>query len=312
LKERIIFLTYLFISCSTEDKNQESIAVTETRLIKSISTKFISHQGDTQDKDMKTIAIANFLPTGELDKLTQHMTYPYNYEKPFEIKLWATPQQANVAVIMDGLTLDKAEYNFLYGNDWPKIYAQTAKKNHPQYPMLESSTQDVEVLITESELPSEIKLNDPYKTRHNQTYYRPCLPISFIEKFQYENGNVTGYTSFNETYDFKEFTIKKGKSGDSQLDPTFDYSKADVIKVNRSSTQFSYDGNKLWKTANKNIIYEFEYDQNRLSKAKYYNDGKLYNARIYYYTKNGLKDKTVILNVDSEPEYSIFYKYSFY
>jgi hypothetical protein len=146
LKEGIIFLTYLLITaimknltalsflllllaCSTEDSNQESVAVSETRLIKSISAKFMSHQDDTQDKDMKTIAIADFLPTGELDKLTQHMTYPYNYENPLVIKLWATPQQANVAVIMDGLTLDKAEYNFLYGNDWPKIYAETAKKN---------------------------------------------------------------------------------------------------------------------------------------------------------------------------------------
>ncbi len=138
------------------------------------------------------------------------------------------------------------------------------------------------------------------------------MPINFIEQYQYENGNVTGYSSFNETYDFKDFMIKKGESRTMTLDPDFDYSKAEVIKVNRSSTQFSYDGDKLSKTINKDITYVFEYDQNRLSQAKYYNNGKLYNTRIYSYTENGLKDKTVILNVDGEPEYSIFYEYSFY
>jgi hypothetical protein len=178
--------------------------------------------------------------------------------------------------------------------------------------MLESSTQDVQVLTTDSELPSEIKLNDPYRILANQTNYHPGLPINFIEQFQYENGNVTGYTSFNETYDFKDVMIKKGESQSIKFDPDFNYSKAEIIKANRSATQFSYDGDKLSKTTNKDIIYEFEYDLNRLSQAKYYNNGKLYNTRIYYYAKNGLKDKTVILNVAGEPEYSIFYEYSFY
>ncbi|MBV6640190.1 MAG: M56 family metallopeptidase [Cyclobacteriaceae bacterium] len=88
--------------------------------VKTVTTRYISHQKDTQQKDGKIIAIAYYLPDGTVDKVEQHTTYPYDFEKPFEWKFLSSPNPVGVLHGLDGFSLGEAANNILYGNDWPK------------------------------------------------------------------------------------------------------------------------------------------------------------------------------------------------
>lgn len=83
----LLIFSIILVACQIPDEQLEFTSDGSLRKIKSITTTYISHQSDTQEKDLKTVAVATFNPDGSLDQLIKHMTYPYNYRKPSERKL---------------------------------------------------------------------------------------------------------------------------------------------------------------------------------------------------------------------------------
>ena len=86
--------------------------------VKTVTTRYISHQKDTQQKDGKIIAIAYYLPNGTVDRVEQYMTYPYDFEKPFKRHFLAGPDPANVLHVLDGFGIGDATNNILYGTSY--------------------------------------------------------------------------------------------------------------------------------------------------------------------------------------------------
>ena len=267
--------------------------------IREITTTFVSHQNDTENKDMKTVAVARFLPDGSLDEVIQHMTYPYNYENPFRVSLWGQTDANAVPVILDGLELDIAEYNLLYGNDWPAKYQHSFENGHPKFSVGYEGTEYSKSITTAgANLPERIVVDASYQSYNNLF----TIKSSFIEEFTYEDNKVESYHHHGEQ-DNSEINkyLRPGQQ-----------SRPSKSVHNSKDYSFQYSGELLTQVSDGKITYEFEYDDSRLVASKFFNNGKLYNTRKYYYADNGLKERTEIFNVYGDPEYSIHYNYEFY
>ncbi|MEQ8472909.1 MAG: hypothetical protein RIC35_17075 [Marinoscillum sp.] len=290
-----VIFAFWISSCEPDSTERETVYSGSP--IKTITTTFVSHQNDTDNKDMKTVAVANFLPDGILDKVIQHMTYPYNIENPYNVKLWGQTDADAVPIILDGLSLDIAENNFLYGNDWPAEYAMVTQKEHPKFKKGEVSGYRTNLKMYDDKFPSkivseEIDTPKPYFTSSN----------SFFEEFEYEQDKII---SFREYVEMDRPIVEK-------IDSKLVEKGRKKSTFNEQKFAFEYTGDLLTKVSDGRIIYEFNYEGTQLSRAKYYLGGKLYNTRKYYYTDNGLKERTEIFNVNGDPEYTIHYHYKFY
>lgn len=287
-----LFITVpiLFLGCNPEIKEVDKIT-------RSITTTYISHQPDTKQKDDKTVAVATFLPDGTLDELIQHMTYPYDFVHPQTINLWGKTNWKAVPVILDGLSLDLAEYNFLYGNQWPLEYAAVAKNEHPAHKIAELPFKSLPNKFSSNEdgFPISIEFQNLLLLYETQV---------LTELFTYNKLNIQSFESF--------VTIAPNQSMKQNL-PLGD----SVMIANKKKYHFEYNDDLLSEMTlekeKKIIKHQFDYNrQNQLSKARYFNNDVLYTTRVYEYDKAGLHTKTEIFNRDGEPEFTILYQYEFY
>lgn len=283
-------------SCEMEGSDNVSEAPYTGQPIKTITTTFVSHQNDTEQKDMKTVAVANFLPDGSLDEVIQHMTYPYDIENPYKVHLWGQTTAEATPIILDGLSLDIAEYNFLYGNDWPAKYAQVVGEKHPNFKRVETNFKTTVKMVNEK-FPSQIVAEEQEEfPRHFSSNN------SFFEEFKYDQAKVSDYRKYVEmdrpiVEKIEEKLVEKGREKSLYNDQNF---------------KFEYVGDQLASVSDGRVTYEFEYNGTRLITSKYILNGKLYNTRKYYYTDSGLKERTEIFNVYGDAEYTIHYHYDFY
>ncbi len=184
----VIAGSFVLVSCS--DLESSGNIVESDKMyedIKTITTRFESHQSDTQQKDNQVVAVAYFLPDGSLDKVDQHMTYPYDFEQSYERSFWTNPKKTNLGHLMDGLDLGHAEKNLLYGNDWPIVFEKISKEEYPGFSFLESESYTTSTTWDET-LPLEIEL-----TMDREHDY--VLSGTFFERFTYTDGKVTNHTS---------------------------------------------------------------------------------------------------------------------
>ncbi len=283
--------------------------------IKSITTRFISRQGDTKNKDARVIAIAQFNVDGTVENVTQHMTYPYNYKEPQERHLWMQPDVRNLTHIMDGLDFGIADNNFLYGNDWPIKYAKIDASSHPKFQGkgIEGGI-ETQVSYASGEWPEEIRLKERFKSFVDE---REMGGMTFYETFTNNGKFVTGYRDGvippPAMRKALEESIKREMKKGSQEEKlaklrkeTYGYSKEPKIR-------FFYENDLLERTEFLNKKYRFYYDEaDQLIRSEFYIKDEMYNSRHYSYNENGLKTKTEIFNVDGEAEYTIEYEYEFY
>lgn len=261
--------------------------------VKTITTRFVSHQSDTQQKDDKVVAVARFLPDGSLDRVDQHMTYPYDYKQSFEREFWGQPIKMNLSHVMDGLDLGEAEKNLMYGNDWPVTYEQYVSKNgHPRLTRREGSKPSSKAAFLGNGLPARIQSRpDP-----NQPW---IFDEEIFEEFEYTGRNIAKYINYLEVPDRISLTSKRP-------------SGTKTVKANWKEVEYEYDGDRLVAVSDGKVVFRFQYEGDQLASSEYYLNDKLYNTRRYAYNDNGLKTKTEVFNVFGEPEYTILYEYTFY
>ncbi len=271
-----LVLAFWMISCEPEMMDFSTMdPQAAMQNVKTVTTRYISHQKDTQKKDGKVIAIAYYLPDGTVDRVEQHMTYPYDFKEPFEIPFLASPSPAGVLHILDGFNIGHAEKNILYGNDWPKYATKMFKPS-------ELFNRSVSTENNSIGLPEKIVIKDEI----NEEMFKP----------KYKGSRVRTYTQ-NFTYSGKKVTSYSGNNGRSYAEYKYDGDR--LIEV--SSGDF-YGSGKA----------SLEYKGDMLVNSSFHKYGKKYNHREFHYNSDGLKTRTEIYNVYGEPEYTIIYDYEYY
>lgn len=297
----------LLLNISCESKKEEQI-------VKAITTTFSSHQSDTEQKDDKIVAVAKFDIDGSINEFTQHLTYPYDYAEPQARKFWQSPIQENVSLIMDGLELSHAEKNFLYGNDWPKIYSEMIEKDgHSKFPKSREIFNTFKSFISyqNDSLPSKIDT----KTVINEEKYPDIEPYPYsalAEKFDYENMRIIRFgVKYFEHKKLFEKMLKE--TSETENKAVYENIKKKLKEINNySNVDFKYDGTLLTSVIDGNRSHKFIYENNVLIKSEYYINEQLYNQRYFYYNGDGSKSRTELFNIDNEPEYTIRYNYEFF
>lgn len=310
----VVLVSFLLVSCTDLDSSSETMDLDRAYAdIKTVTTRFESHQSDTMQKDNKIVAVAYFLPDGMLDRVEQQMTYPYDFEQSNERIFWANPIKENLTHLMDGLDLGHAEKNLLYGNDWPIVFEQIIQeKRHPKLQLMERVEYTAST-TWEGQLPLEIELTMDMEYGF--------FSGSYFERFSYLDGKVVSHTSLKKLSEnsprlvgLKSMIIKLEKEGDvKQLkqfkDQLVSLSKGGEIVADE--IRFVYENELLKEVIDGKQEFKFFYEDDRLASSEFYLNGTKYNTRIYIY-ENGLKNKTEVLNVNGEPEYTIYYDYEFY
>ncbi|MEQ8811741.1 MAG: hypothetical protein RIE59_21920, partial [Imperialibacter sp.] len=299
-------LALLMVACVEPwegSRNADPIKAMEN--IKTITTRFTSHQSDTQDKDDRVIAVAYYHPNGAIDRVDQHMTYPYNYKNPFRREFWAAPDPINVPLVMDGLELGNAENNILYGNDWPLKYISLVKKKHPRlHGMGELFDYDVNVEKGNNGLPLRILTKEKGLNQNVMGLYLngkrvpKSLFQGYEELFEYEGDRLTKYSGTYVIDEDSEFAVERSKIYGSG--PSWE----DIL--------YAYEGEKLSKVSYRGKDYQFYYSDDLLQRVEYRINETMYNYREHFYNSDGLRTRTDIYNVDQQLEFTIDYDYEFY
>jgi len=276
-------VAFLLVACTDPSENVD-INKQSYQDVKTITTRYISHQSDTYDKDDKIVSIARFFPDQTIESYYQYTTYPYTSEKPKERDFWGEIELSNLPVIMDGLTIGYAERNFLYGNDWPKYYAETAEAgDHYKYRKnREGWNFNTTIEYIKNDLPKKINIERELFITSDHT----ITSGMYTEEFNYKENKVSKFYSFT-----------KGTN---------------VLSIH-DDINYNYLGSQLAEMTDRNKTYKFLYDaEGRLKQTQFYLDNKMYNYRDYTYNKAGHKTRSEIYNVNGDPEYTILYEYEFY
>ena len=297
----------LFFLISCESVDSPEVMVERLNNVKTITTRFTSHQSDTQQKTGKIVAIASFGPDGTLEELVEQTTYPYDREFEVKKQFWDTPEKKGIPYIMDGLSLGDAEKSILYGNDWPSayykhLYEKTQSRDMPWSEVIKTDNED---------LPTEISKEIEYENDGIFMFGSPDV----TEYFEYENEKVV---SVSHKLTFKEFDSDKAKAfrfsskkEDEKFYKELEARNREVSGKTKQVEAYTYDGDLLTSIKTKDAERKFYYENNLLTKSEYYRNGELLNTRIHYY-KNSLKNRTEIFNRYNEPEYTITYEYEFW
>ncbi len=271
--------------------------------VKTVTTRYISHQRDTQQKDGKIIAIAYYLPDGTVDRVEQYMTYPYDYEHPFQRKFLTSPNPAGVLHVLDGFNLGHAENNLLYGNDWPKYNKiEFYRANSEMYRNSTTIDKNDEGLPVKFTLTTELN-EDLYYNGSKRTQKGTVLR-THIEFFTYDNNRVISHVRRTESPELViQYNNQGHNVGGSRLlhEMNYIYEGENLIEVS-GQTQ----GNGSPETT------KMEYQNGIMKSSSYYRNNTKYHYREFYYDESGLKTRTEIFNVYGEPEYTITYDYEYY
>lgn len=273
--------TFWIVGCADPISAEEELYTRRVfEDVKTITTRYISHHSDTREKDDQVVAIASFSPDHTLDKFEQYTSYPYTAKFATPREFWISPE--NIEVVMDGLELGDAEKNFLYGNDWPVVYAQLSENNqHPKFTDREQLEFKSSVQYIDQVYPEKIRTE---RTYHLISINSKIMSDDYYEGFEYNNNKITRY-----------YTSARLESTETIDD-----------------VQFIYAGNLLQAVQKGNKTHKFHYADNLLTKSEFYVNGKLYNYRKYEYNDKNLKVRSEIYNMYNEPEYTITYEYEFY
>ncbi|MEQ9375735.1 MAG: M56 family metallopeptidase [Imperialibacter sp.] len=305
-------LALLMVACVEPwegSRNADPIKAMEN--IKTITTRFTSHQSDTQEKDDRVIAVAYYHPNGTIDRVDQHMTYPYNYKNPFRREFWTDPDPINVPLIMDGLELGASENNTLYGNDWSvKYFEMIQKKQHPALRLTGlwesfSYTSTVEgyeeglplkIVTLESGTDPQVYMNNLLIHGSGDSYYQ--RPKGYEDIFEYTDGKVVMYSGafIRETGHYNSSTGEKSVE----------------TSIDRNAIRYSYEGDNISTVSQGNKLYHFFYENELLKKSEYFIAGKMYHYKEHFYNSDGLRTRTEIYNLYKELEFTIDYDYEFY
>ncbi|XOV92342.1 MAG: M56 family metallopeptidase [Bacteroidota bacterium] len=286
------FLVLIFWLVSCEPEMMDFTAMdpqAAMKNVKTVTTRYISHQKDTQQKDGKVIAIAYYLPDGTVDRVEQHMTYPYDYERPFKREFLISPNPTGVLHILDGFELGQGENNILYGHDWPKLYAQDVYSYKS-----ELAHRTVDIKNNNIGLPESIIIQDEfdeeyytYDRTNNKNQRITIKNRRYEQAFTYDNGKVASHSG--------------NMPGKLLHDTFYKYEGENLSEVTRN--QYGYGTPPSTK---------FEYEGDIMTKSSFFKNGKKYNYREFFYNSEGLKTRTEIYNVYGEPEYTIIYDYEYY
>ncbi|MEO9482092.1 MAG: M56 family metallopeptidase [Ekhidna sp.] len=309
------FLTVygLFFTISCENVNSPEIMEERMGEVKTITTRFTSHQSDTQQKTGKVVSMATFLPDGTLGEFVTQTTYPYDHEFEKKKEFWDEPIRQNLFYIMDGLGLGAAEKSLLYGNDWPKSYAKYLKKVE-NGELIRRQPFEQKITVDNMDKPTEIKHE---KINGDEMFFFGMADVT--EFFVYDGNKVIEVAQMNTypeiddnsehyqktiNYDGKEISIgeyvkeRKIDEGVRKISSTYEY----IGELLKSIEYGDYYGN---------YKYMFFYENKVLVRSEYYKNDNLISSRFHYYEK-GLKDRTEIFNRYNEPEYTITYEYEFW
>ncbi|MEM6526490.1 MAG: M56 family metallopeptidase [Bacteroidota bacterium] len=282
--------SFFMVSCQNEPEDT-LVAASIIGDVKSITSTFTSHQPDTREKDDRIVAVAKFNTDGSLDKFNQHLTYPYNLEHVEPRSFWSLPDPNNLHFVMDGLDLEFAENNLLYGNAWPRKFAKAVEIAHPRFQNNEWREYKSTVDYGSNELPHKIVTSGRF-------FLRDVSLADWIEEFKYENEKVV-MSSKRQKHKFEEGRGKFTEMKWAGLE------EPDAI-------QYKYNDDQLIAVSHRNRTLKFSYENNFLVRSELWIGEKLYNTRRYTYHENGLKKQTDIFNLYGEPEYTIGYTYEFY
>lgn len=264
--------------------------------VKKITTTYVSHQSDTQQKDGQIIAIANFKADGGLENLTEYTSYPYDHKKPVEHEFITSPQVDNLPHFMDGLDLRGAKNNLLYGNDWSMVYMNSAHTMDPRLGhYMERRGYKRDVRTNGNNYPNQV-------FEGNRAEDGTILE-GYIKDFEYQENRIT---RFIETHVMSTQFLE---------DVRIDGFPAEIDqgwKQVMTDRRYIYDEDNLISVLSNDRETRFTYESDLIKTSEFYIKGKLFNHRIYFYNEAGLKTKTEIYNVDDEPEYTIYYDYEFW
>lgn len=298
----------LFFLVSCESVNSSEMMSERMSDVKTITTRFTSHQSDTQQKTGKIVAIASFAPDGSLEELIEQTTYPYDREYEQKKVFWEAPEKAGLPFVMDGLSLGDAEKSFLYGHDWPNAYYKhlSDRSQAGDFPW-------GEIVKTDNEsLPGEIAR---IREDHPNEFVFGLPDVT--EYFEYDDQKVVKVFSKSDypelEYDeekLKKLNIKFNKDISERQKEYREQIRAKSGKKTLTSS-YTYDGDMLTSIIWGETERKFYYENGLMVKSEYIKSGEVINTRIHYY-KNSLKDRTEIFNRYNEPEYTITYEYDFW
>ena len=307
----IVVVSFLFFFISCESVSTSELMVERMSEVKTITTRFISHQSDTQQKTGKVVAIASFSQDGSLEELVQQTSYPYDREFETKTYFWDEPETLGIPFVMDGLSLGEAEKTFLYGNDWPAAYYKELIKKSSNKDrngiFNEKVTTDNELLPTQiirtNEYPDDVYIGFGFPDVTDYYEYEDGKVIKVFEKLEYPaleyNDEIREklHEVSNKNLSEEMKNIRKellNKSGKKGLKATY-----------------TYEGELMTSVINGDQERKFYYENKLLVKSEYIRNGEVINTRLHFY-KNGLKDRTEIFNRYNEPEYTITYDYEFW
>jgi len=276
-----IILFFVF-GCSEIVDSQSTFSQSNKEDLKSIQTRFISHQSDLPEKHQKVISRVEFSASGEILTAETYLNYPYNYDQPLDFRhlFIEDPEIDNLTHMLDGLSLEIARYPIVHGNSWPKKLA--AKVENTGHPLANRFSQNVnpEITVNSEGYPTQIKLSE--------------------EK---DGLNVHWRFTMNETFVYDDENLLKAYGRDKSLGTN-----------NSGFNQYSYtSNNKIKKVSNKRNSFEITYGENGgLATLRKYVAGELMNTREYHYDTRGFKTRTDVYNRYGRPEYSVLYEYEFF
>ncbi|MEQ8904865.1 hypothetical protein [Ekhidna sp.] len=307
MKNICLLFAFFLLTCSIEN-NSELQRLEALNDVKTITTIFTSHQADTKQKDGKIVAIVNFKPDGTISEFIEQTTYPYDRDYDVKKEFWDEPNKALLPYIMDGLSLDAAENNLIYGNNWPAKYAKylmrTSEKENTDFEWIET------VGVDDDNKPNEIRLGRKWKNSIEEF-------SGIIKLYEYEGNKIIESADMHIVPAMNEVMkntlqerLKKAKNDKEKEEIN---SLIKMQKPQKSNViNFNYEEDKLASIILSNRKeHKFYYEKDLLIKSEFYVEGKLFNTRLYHY-KAGLKEKTEIFNMNSEPEYTITYEYEFW
>lgn len=293
-----LLLAALLVACQVEQEPVRSIGMGHVR---SVTTTFTSHQHDTQQKHDQVVSVAEFNPDGSLIRMTNHLTYPYDYAEPEIADFWSDPNADALVHLMDGLEMG-GKWNFIYGNKWPAKYAEVIEdRGHPKYEGYNDTNYrrfNSEVIARNQGFPTTISTEATYEEDPRII----SLFNGYEERFEYEGGKVKVFET--KTLINPEFfnTVEKEGSKISIKQPT----------SRTNSEYFEYVGDQLTSFRMGDVEHKYFYEGDLLTRSEFHLRGKMRNHRVHYYSEQGLKEKTEIFNTNGEAEYTIEYHYDFY
>jgi hypothetical protein len=297
----LLFMITLFalgpVAC-TDPIDRENLYLSDKTMgeIRKITTTYISHQDDTEEKDDQIVSVAYFKPDQSLERLYNMTSYPYTSTTPSNREFFASPDTHGLFTIMDGLTMEYAERNFLYGNDWPRVVAEAAE-NGRSVKSYGGEGDDVEFEISyDGNLPVSIINSREYRYKIKNDDHETVQKFLNEQKFSYEGNKISHFIE-------GQHTTMGGQSSDHSKNQNF-YVRDEVM--------FEYSGNKLTKMTSGKKSWVFLYEGEKMVSSEFWINDKRYNRRTYFYNENGLKLRTEIYNLYNEPEYTIKYSYEFF